>query len=1761
MIQANDYFIKAQTGEKLTGSEGLDEEKVYVADETLRAKVTEDLTALGLTEVDDEVIDEEIKAQYENAKLERAERIQSNQRAANMAVTLDIANDVAKDELDKMLDAGSTANLVFGDGSIVDMEGNRTGANVSQRTIAKTMVEFKDEEGEKQTKEFSNEGEDYPTIMINNPEYVNKEGDMITQFKYSEDYSHIVPIYEGEDTSSKDEIVSRWDLSGLTDIQMESGVGRSLLSTVPRAVINTILGMGKGGLEFAKSALTIGARRDQLKDSTAYKAVVDGTNWAKAYQVSSSDESRTDSLTVENVAGLVANSVAQLSLGSGIGALAGALSKSAVVGSAASRFVQTAYAVADSADESRALGLTEKETAIKFFVDFAAQSLLQNAFHGADKWSARRSTVVNTEKAIQNELARKGTGKAFKELVSDAASRNLSSIDTTKYLISKYGNVVNKMRGAIATRFKSEAMKGAVGESFEEGAEFITQELSNNLWNTYMKTREGDWKDEGDHSKGKYKYEYGNGRFNDILKAGYFPEAMKELGSNMIGGFIGGGISQPLITGASSIKLNKNSDFWKTFAEQYKTKIPDDFKDIVSNAVFTGQDLELKNLVGRMRDKNKFADKNILYDLDKDTGRFKVKDPESLNTQKIDLNSAIHDTIVNQINGVKAIAVANDMYNKGENVLGLHKAILSGKMDKVSLLQDMRDDLFELVDIYSSEGGIDAMNELENAKDPEALLKADKELAKSVPAQTRAKAVALKQKIFGYADGTHYKNALQEVAFDEHLTALNKSIEIAEESGSSEDLIDLKDYKASIKTIADKYTGEGESRLKFINEVNKLAVKSARDLKVFKEAQDLRMSTFSKQVFDSTKNLTGLRDIYNLKKVLKDLDPTEAAPSKADAVKLVDTVKKAKETYITENELKIREAYEDAFNAANEDVEWNEEEDLEAYSENAQHRFTKLFYKHAPLEMLGGAMPNFEDYAVGFGYGENEIPNELIIKMLEDDFTLDLLATEIPYDQFNVPGPANLPVITGFDMLQGVVEDIVATNPDASPKYNSAFPIGDIYKKIELDTESNLNFGTDIGAAIEVLESENEGDLPTLVETDEIEALEQSVAALDAFMTVTRKVNTYSSTFDDYAKEDNVREVPAEITAIQDELQDLFGDSEGFKTMQEEHIEKVNDFRTRLSILKKSAIARKTQGVTLDRFTPAAHELSTAEMDSLSGAIEFIAERKAAVPPRLHDLAAKLKDVINKPAEDLAAKVKRTRECAKVMFDTMEDATHDELTALYQALKQQYDAVPPELRTGLSNWWYMAAKVDYEVLYPYVKQAVAEHNLKSGERPTYEQIQSAIQVVALLNDPSSSSNEILFVAGVGGSGKSTHLLGTALKANKLIRAANGQASGVLLSASRARQLITLKETADTFGLYQAHDSLIASDLHILLESGEDIVEKLSDVSTIVIDEATNIDFSDEDSTTQLNVIIQKIRDINTNERANSPIRILALGDVDQIGFVDPETFRARNIASSLFSAKTVPLRTSIRSTVPIADVAIKHLKAGNLDEISGDYGTVKDPNAKVKWAGFAKGSRSNMEGSHKELIAGLLKDVEAVGTPDKPIMAVITDDLTLSWMPESTRLLIRDLHNQGLISLGHKEAQGGEFEYVIVDASSEFGVLGNAKGVLSDTDRAKKKYYQGVLSTSATRAKSLTLVVDGAGFGWDAKNKPIVGVAKHKPGSEVEQIVKLYDIVMEGIGDPNLEDDDVKVANDDGKDETPGTTDGDADKSASDGIPSTKVRT
>jgi len=202
----------------------------------------------------------------------------------------------------------------------------------------------------------------------------------------------------------------------------------------------------------------------------------------------------------------------------------------------ASSWAMTLYAGSDMYDSALANGFNRQEASLIYLTNlFALKGLttkLNNVEHTFEAVKQAKAvklalskTAVFTKKALDN-IEKQVTGGVITRAAGNKA-REYVGLKWIEKALKPIGNTIGTVLSKEATGLVSDIAK----EGVEEGLEFITSETVKHAANAYVSA-----------VKGRDNVKEGEGRFKDMFDKGYWDDFRAELGGSMLGGAIGGGV-------------------------------------------------------------------------------------------------------------------------------------------------------------------------------------------------------------------------------------------------------------------------------------------------------------------------------------------------------------------------------------------------------------------------------------------------------------------------------------------------------------------------------------------------------------------------------------------------------------------------------------------------------------------------------------------------------------------------------------------------------------------------------------------------------------------------------------------------------------------------------------------------------------------------------------------------------------------------------------------------------------------------------------------------------------------------------------------------------------------------------------------------------------------------------------------------------------------------------------------------------------------
>jgi len=373
----------------------------------------------------------------------------------------------------------------------------------------------------------------------------------------------------------------------------------------------------------------------------------------------------------------------------------------------------------------------------------------------------------------------------------------------------------------------------------------------------------------------------------------------------------------------------------------------------------------------------------------------------------------------------------------------------------------------------------------------------------------------------------------------------------------------------------------------------------------------------------------------------------------------------------------------------------------------------------------------------------------------------------------------------------------------------------------------------------------------------------------------------------------------------------------------------------------------------------------------------------------------------------------------------------------------------------------------------------------------------------------NSLNNAMALLGVQGSGKSSYVLGTALRISQKLKNAN---NNVLIASNQPQQLAVLEKTASNFNVTLVNKDLVSEKDKAGKWTPKKLIEildkpdLLANIDTIVYDEITYVEFDVYSEPTKiadtvkadLNKILIKVNNIN-KQRAKSgqrPIKLILVGDNSQNGYTD-NAGKIKNIGTgniflrserltenhrSLIKSMTNFIRLKILNRDPKTDTP---LGISSINKLQSTWGFIKNfpgylGGIKLETKSREESFDDDMFDNVRELIeknkvAGkiftlgvILPRIEDKGTIplDTKLGQLIND------FPESVSVLDMNYISQS----SHDTVQGQEFDYVYAIVTTEN--IGDSKQSWDQNAEAKEPKAARLLATTLGRAKYFAYVVN-----------------------------------------------------------------------------------
>lgn len=513
------------------------------------------------------------------------------------------------------------------------------------------------------------EVEDYPIEeMLLNDAFANDEGKRIQAFAYSNDGIGMEAIYEGESSAGK-RVASKWDLSGVTDIQLEG----NMLSCIPRSVATFAVSTMTAGAEMIKGVVG-GIKGEAAKKDGTYQYMNDLITASKTFSVSQADDTLEKGLaSVEGITGLCTDVIVQLLTAKNIGAVLGRATGSANISKIATRTLLTMNGVADVGEAAEVNGLNPRETALLLGASFYGMWKVNSAFNYYEgiqdaKFVQKRMTKTIMEAAEKVPKIRSymqaGGPKAEEKFFEKVAGKIMAIGDWGRNNIQVGGYVGGQAEGVGLAR---EALAKGGQEAMEEFSEYAVQEGIQHLHNLKRRIMNGK------------PSEVGKGSFKDITDKDYLPEFAKNAVLNALGGFVGGGIVGPMLD-------------IKSFCAEAKERDPQSYESIV-NAVASNNKEALFGALDKLKNAGKLGPTNVSYEWDNAEKRFKLT--QEVGPDAVSMNDVMYREIKSEIESIHSAVEA-----VGGMGLGIRFATEFPELERAITSTSLMDDLNKNVLAY-----------------------------------------------------------------------------------------------------------------------------------------------------------------------------------------------------------------------------------------------------------------------------------------------------------------------------------------------------------------------------------------------------------------------------------------------------------------------------------------------------------------------------------------------------------------------------------------------------------------------------------------------------------------------------------------------------------------------------------------------------------------------------------------------------------------------------------------------------------------------------------------------------------------------------------------------------------------------------------------------------------------------------------------------------------------------------------------------------
>ena len=1523
-------------------------------------------------------------------------------------------------------------------------------------------------------------------------DFLNEDGEKIMGLYYDPKSldpnarveSSMVLGFDGEySKTAKLTPVQGFDMLGWTDPKLESSAVDKI-AAVPKGIWNSAASLLEGGA-------ALGATASHFAGFEETKKWFEGTQSTfAASQFSMSDEAAADNWGAENLLTQVGSLAGQIGSGVAIGkissAVAGKLLKSAAtaskIGSSTNMFVQSTVAAKDSRREAFANGLNENEAGTMYIATLGVLGLTQKFTRYTGKAFSNSQLIKEASKHIKSTMPyvagtfTKGA-KEGENRVKDAALKQYSK------------SLFTKMKGSISSIRSSDGMgAGFVEESFEEMLEHTGESSVKQAFNLYV-------------ASGMAGREYGKegkGRYKDVTDKGYWAEFGEGLAlSGVLGGIGGAGVNS---------KIGKRIFFGRT---------PEDskFKNVVINSILDGNGEAYLSELDRAHKNGELGPKDLSIEMDTEGKYFKPYKEGAQGNLGINMNDGNLNILRQEYNYIQSVLTGLNVKGNVRKLLDDNPKLVE-QLEETNLISDVKGLVNDYLHILEKNDDLAVENikvpkeDISEEDREESIEKQANKAGMSI--EDTKEIIAIKEKLNSIQDGTaaskyymesmvsgteldknhpeYEKNygylgddALYNLMEASHQTSLErqshaKDVKIKIDKNSDavksldKDLSNIDEVSSTISTGGNLYLSES-SREYISNQVKNYKLPS-EDMKSVKRSLEEKVADKKLYDIDRMKAIPSVSEMFknnpDIKEQLEALMPAYYNERLQSQISNVSTLNDL-------NNFQIEQPG-DIINELNNSLDDN-------IGDAVLRNITKMLKSMTPAEAdsfgkrLGSMVGNNtseHDYNAPIKsikefdsnvFSTIETANNNFNKLVELNSKASLLPEESSY--------AYDPTNTDFLLNDYIgndkgIKDVNRTLNDDVVSLETQFekditPTGKSTFNNLVETREALNKVNSRLSQISILQDMSNGLAELRIRQNKI-SKRPSDSSNEILNTNSTKseVEKYSRMFNGtlYNPVLLSQLINKDVKTLTQEEVDLLKEMQLTQGSMVQSANLLKGYRDRLESLEKEAIKNKDLNksevvhkesrvrVTKDNIEVLSELF---DMSSVNQEDEAVKEFKSYYGTEFSDKKTS--------EEDIAKDFNIISKARDYLFNLDDKPT----------LLKEYNTYLTEGNTIIikesdrHKLAQVATAMEFDInnFYGYYKTMVA--NMEHAPTATQEEV--AIATTAHLttdlsgvlapyldvNNNTKGLSNMIFVSGVGGSGKSTMVTGVGAKiAQEIITSKYGKdKSKVLLASNSEDQVDILNSTATNsdFNITTKNvgtdRGVVLNDLIELLESGKG----LEDVSTIIYDEATFIPYRDESNSkpyqdkSELAKIEERVLKINNKRLKDGDmpmIKLVLMGDPGQNGNTNSEDGVPENI--SAFEKKiymTPTLTHSHRSNISEITDALELINrsqgfytGGNsLNNIKTSYGKIKgrsdDLMGGVRFADIF---------NDKELLDNVEKQIELSSDTDKPFkVGVVTTEST-----DKTELgaLIKKYPKNFRVRT-HIGVQGQEFDYVLSSVTKE----------------------------------------------------------------------------------------------------------------------------